>query len=132
MGDTITLKCFSRSTYYTGFLCFLVLKNHYSKQSHSCTCLQFEAPSKLSQTNCSYPQNQEILASEFPWQQVSSQQNILWYQPTGLHVLTRKMWYQENKTTLTHQEASSIFLLIIAAQEQSGAVLHIQRHKKRR
>lgn len=64
-------------------------------------------------------------------QWVSSQQNIPWYQPTGLHMLTRKAWYQENKTRLTHKEIRSNFLLIILSQEQSGTVPHIWRHKKR-
>lgn len=46
-------------------------------------------------------------------------------------MLTRKAWYQENKTTLTPKEISSNFLLIILSKEQSGTVPHIQRHKNR-
>lgn len=46
-------------------------------------------------------------------------------------MLTRKAWYQENKTTLSPKKINSNFLLIILSQEKSGTVPHVQRHRKR-
>lgn len=113
-----------------GILSFLMLKNQSSKQHHLCTHFisrsQAKSPKQLAHIH-----KIKIfhLWTSLQWE--SSRQNIPWYQPTRFHILTRKAWHQENKTTLTPKEISSNFLLIILSQEQSGTVPHIQRHKKR-